>query len=113
MKKYIGKILLGVSILCCMLIFILIGINSRNYTEGTYTNKITLEKFNKIEMGMSYEDVIEIIGEEGIVISESNIMNDEKYQTTIYCWYAVDGVANTNVIFQGGKVISKTQIGLD
>ncbi len=75
--------------------------------------KITLEKFNKIETGMTYEQVVEIIGEEGTVLSESNVLNDEKYHTIMYSWKAKNQIANANVTFQGGKVISKAQMGLN
>ena len=81
-------------------------------TEERQETKITLEKFNKIETGMSYEQVVEIIGEEGTTLSESNIANDEKYHTIMYSWKAKNEIANANVTFQGGKVISKAQIGL-
>lgn len=81
-------------------------------TEEEQNTKITLEKFNKIETGMSYEQVVQIIGEEGTTLSESSITNDEKYHTIMYSWKAKNGIANANVTFQGGKVISKAQVGL-
>ena len=74
--------------------------------------KINLEKFNKIKTGMTYKQVVEIIGEEGTVLSESNISNNEKYHTVMYYWYGKDGISNANITIQGGKVISKAQIGL-
>lgn len=85
---------------------------SNTVTTPTKQEKITLEKFNKIQTGMTYEEVVEIIGEEGTVNSESNITNDEKYHTIFYSWKAADGIANANVTFQGGKVVSKAQFGL-
>ncbi|MCI8470341.1 MAG: DUF3862 domain-containing protein [Clostridia bacterium] len=96
------------------------GNNTENQTTDTSTTatdekqdtKITLEKFEKIETGMSYEQVVEIIGEEGSTISETNITNDEKYHTIMYSWKAKNGIANANVTFQGNKVISKAQVGL-
>lgn len=81
-------------------------------TEEKQDTKITLEKFNKIETGMSYEQVVEIIGEEGTTLSETNISGDEKYHTIMYSWKAKNGIANANVTFQGGKVISKAQVAL-
>ena len=60
---------------------------------------------------MTYEQVVEIIGEEGTVMSNVDI-GDEKYQTTMYYWYGEDGISNANITIQGGKVISKAQIGL-
>jgi len=98
------------------------GVNTNN-VQQTSTNssnsntindeKMTLDEFNKIETGMSYEEVVNIIGAEGTVLSESDITGDGKYKTTIYSWDG-NGMlgANANVTFQGGKVISKAQFGL-
>ena len=83
--------------------------SSQSYKD----EKITLEKFNKIETGMTYQEVVDIIGEEGTVLSEVDIVQDEQYHTIMYSWTAKDGIANANVTFQAGKVVSKAQIGLE
>lgn len=71
---------------------------------------LDLEKFNKIQTGMTYEEVIGIIGEEGTVMSENQIGN---IKTTMYSWNGKGSIgANANVTFQNGKVISKAQFGL-
>ena len=91
------------------------SVNTDN-SNATNTNdtKISLEEFNQIETGMSYEEVVEIVGGEGTVLSESDITGDGQYKTTIYSWDG-NGMlgANANVTFQGGKVISKAQFGLE
>lgn len=72
--------------------------------------KLNLEKFNKIETGMTYKQVVEIIGEEGTVLSEAEIAN---IKTVIYSWYGEGNIgANANVTFQNGKVTAKAQFGL-
>ena len=71
---------------------------------------ITLEEFNQIKTGMSYEEVVEIVGSEGTVMSEASVMDST---TTIYCWYADNGIANANVTILDGKVMAKAQVGLD
>lgn len=97
---------------------------STNTTEQTSTNsessantedaKITLEEFNQIETGMTYEQVVEIIGTEGTVMSESDITGDGQYKTTIYSWEGEGSLgANANITFQSGKVVSKAQFGLE
>ena len=83
-------------------------------TSGVTTeqkqDRLNLEKFNKIETGMSYQEVVNIIGEEGTVLSESEIGN---IKSTIYSWYGEGSIgANANVTFQNGKVVSKAQVGL-
>lgn len=60
-------------------------------------DRLNLEKFNKIETGMSYQEVINIIGEEGTVLSESEIGN---IKSTIYSWYGEGSIGvNANVTF--------------
>ena len=93
--------------------------NKSNSTASSTTSGVTteqkqdrlnLEKFNKIETGMSYQEVVNIIGEEGTVLSESEIGN---IKSTIYSWYGEGSIgANANVTFQNGKVVSKAQVGL-
>lgn len=85
--------------------------NSSTIEEDT---KMTLEEFNKIETGMTYEQVVEIVGVEGTVLSETDITGNEQYKTTMYSWDGDGSLgANANVTFQGGKVISKAQFGLE
>ena len=90
--------------------------NNTNNSSQTSTTieqkqeKLNLEKFNKIETGMTYAQVVEIIGEEGTVLSESEIAN---IKTTIYSWYGEGSIgANANITFQNGKVTAKAQFGL-
>lgn len=94
-----------------------------NTAEQTSTNsessttikdtKINLEEFNKVETGMTYEQVVEIVGTEGTVMSESDITGNGQYKTTIYSWEGEGSLgANANITFQAGKVVSKAQFGL-
>lgn len=114
-NKIIGLILLIIAIVCIVTMIVLVVINqnsSVNTSNQVVSEKMTLEKFNKINMGMTYEQTVSIIGEEGTIMSENNIGNDEQYHTIMYYWYSNDGVSNANVTFQGGKVVSKAQVGL-
>lgn len=81
--------------------------------SSTESNKnlVTYENFEKIENGMTYEQVVEIFGVDGKVLSEVDI-GDEEYKTTMYYWYDDTGIANCNVTFQGGVVVAKAQVGL-
>lgn len=102
----------GILIFLC--IFIVIGIvttvilNSSN--ENLHTEYITLEEFNKIQTGMTYDEVVNIIGSNGTLSSESEVTG---YHTQIFTWqgYGVPG-ANANVTFQNNKVVTKAQAGL-
>lgn len=77
-------------------------------TEEKY---ITLEKFNKIKIGMTYYEVKEIIGNDGIVMQETGDVGTEYYHI-VYYWYGKDGISNANFFFQNERLEQKTQIGL-
>ncbi|PLR79539.1 hypothetical protein CVD25_21820 [Bacillus canaveralius] len=69
-------------------------------------------KFNQIQNGMTYEEVVGIIGGEGQVISESGEAGTE-FHTVMYEWEADGGLgANANFMFQGGKLVNKAQMGV-
>lgn len=87
---------------------------SSTETDTAEDAKITLEEFNKIETGMTYKEVVDIIGGEGTVQSETSITGNDQYKTTLYSWEGKGSLgANANVTFQGGKVVSKAQFGLE
>lgn len=71
---------------------------------------ITLDEYNAIENGMSYDEVVEIIGSEGTSTSEAS---SGDYSIKIITWYG-NGMAgsNANVTFTNDKVTGKAQIGL-
>lgn len=79
--------------------------SSPENTEG-----INADKFNQIQNGMTYDEVVAIIGEDGTSISESELAD---IKTEIYEWQSHDGWGNANITFQNGKVVNKAQFGVD
>lgn len=80
------------------------------------SEKLTLEKFEKIENGMSYNDVVGIIGCEGTLEAETGEKGTE-YYTVSYRYMGDDQVsgmlgANASFMFQNGKLMMKAQLGL-
>ncbi|OYD07593.1 DUF3862 domain-containing protein [Paludifilum halophilum] len=72
---------------------------------------VTLDNFQKIENGMTYDEVVEILGKEGELISEAG---EGQYKTEMYQWEGDSGFgANMNVTFQNDEVQSKAQAGLE
>ena len=69
---------------------------------------VTLENFNKIQTGMTYAQVVGVLGEEGSVIRENE---SGDYKTVMYQFTGSFG-SNCNLMFQDGKLISKAQFGL-
>lgn len=70
--------------------------------------QFTLEKFNKIEIGMTYEQVVEIIGFAG-VLRASGIAS-YRGEDRMYTWSR--GNAEIFVDFVKGRAISKGEFGL-
>ena len=83
-------------------------------TESTYgPGYMTLEIFNKIQIGMTYEEVVNLVGTQGTVLSDVDV-GDPSLRTTMYSWEGNGQLgANANVMTQGGKVVSKAQFGLE
>jgi hypothetical protein len=71
-------------------------------------SNVTMAKFNQIQAGMSYQQVVNIIGKEGEEMSRVELAG---YITVMYMWQNTDG-SNMNAMFQNGGLISKTQFGL-
>ena len=74
---------------------------------------ISMEEFEQIENGISYEEAIKIIGGEGEVMSEVGEKGTQFY-TVMYTFEGEGGFgSNANLTFQGGKLNAKAQIGLN
>ena len=69
---------------------------------------VTMAKYERIEKGMTYEQVCAIIGAAGQEIASSGTAG---YTTVTYSWKNPDG-SNMNAVFQDGGLISKAKSGL-
>lgn len=70
---------------------------------------ITMAQFEKVQTGMNYDQVKQILGREGRLLSQSSIMGET---STMYMWLNKGG-ANLNISFNSSGVVdSKTQFGL-
>lgn len=68
---------------------------------------ITFAQYEKIEVGMTFDEVIDILGGEGEALSEAENM-------VVYNYKGVgDTGANAVLAFQGGKLLTKAQSGLE
>ncbi len=72
--------------------------------------EITLEQYNSIETGMSYDEVVSLLGGEGSLLSDSEISDNT---SQVYQWNGTSLGANATVTFSNGKVMSKAQFGLE
>ena len=87
------------------------GASKSSSVVSTAKNYITKADYDQIQNGMSYEDVVKIIGSDGEQMSETGTKGDE-YYTVVYDWKGKDGASNAVMEFQGDKLQTKSQIGL-
>ena len=74
------------------------------------TAGVTMENYNRLKTGMTYAQVVQILGKEGEELSSNEIGG---YKTVMYKWDGDAGWgANMNAMFQNGKLNSKSQFGL-
>ena len=75
---------------------------------------ISLEEFNQISTGMTYTEVTSLIGSPGEMLSSTDSGLGPEHITELWSWEGEGSLgANANVMFQGGKVTSKAQSGLE
>lgn len=72
--------------------------------------EITLRDFEKVSMGMTYEEVVHTFGVEGEQLSENNV---SPMSTTIYVWEGNGDVDQVTLVFRDNKLIHKQQMGLE
>jgi Domain of Unknown Function with PDB structure (DUF3862) len=79
------------------------------YATKPVERGVTAANYEYIRDGMTYSQVVEILGERGQEISSSSIGG---VQTVMYQWTTRGGFGNMNAMFQNGKLITKAQFGL-
>lgn len=78
--------------------------------EQANDERITLEEYNKIQTGMTYEEVVNIVGSPGTDTVTSEVAG---YSMRVVSWEGNGFVgSNANVTFSNGSVSAKAQIGL-
>jgi hypothetical protein len=76
-------------------------------------NKVTLGNFNRVQIGMTMREVTSILGQPNELLSENRIGQGTQFDTHTQMFMWKGGiVANCNITFQNGKVMSKAQFGL-
>jgi len=70
---------------------------------------VTKANFDRIEIGMSYKEVVKIFGDEGMETSTMKVNNRE---TTIFKWTVPDFSKYIDLHFENDKVIEKKEKGL-
>jgi hypothetical protein len=69
-----------------------------------------MENYTRLMTGMSYAQVVEILGAPGTELSRSSLGG---VTTELYQWEGTGSLgANMNAMFQNDRLISKAQFGL-
>ena len=78
--------------------------------------KVNKTKYNQIQEGMSYSQVVKIIGSEGDELASNKIEGIPglmpSVSTKIYSWANFTG-SNMNATFQNDMLVNKAQFGLN
>jgi hypothetical protein len=113
-KKPKTALLVGLPVLAVAAAAALILIfNPFGWGEGEKDGdtRITLSQYSEIERGMSYSEVTELLGSEGVLRSETGDPDSASY-LTVYRWEGLNEDSQAIVVFSGGMVASKTHLGL-
>lgn len=74
--------------------------------------KVTEEKYKQIKLGMTPEEVFNIIGSKGTVISQTE-SNGNSHDSVIYEFETDGDSMGSNMVFEDDKLSYKAQIGLE
>ncbi|CRI63947.1 conserved membrane hypothetical protein [Thiocapsa sp. KS1] len=89
-----------------------INLEKKKVDSGSATaiaDGVTLSQYSRVETGMSYDQVIKILGRPDQELSRSEMAG---YVTVMYMWRGVTAGANMNAMFQNDALINKAQFGL-
>lgn len=74
---------------------------------------ITKETYDKVKNGMSYEEVVKIVGSKGDIVTESGEEGDEMYGIAVLYENKGSSLSNATFVFLGDKLQAKSQYGLE
>ena len=80
----------------------------KDSSDSSSTADLSIDKFDKIELDMSYDEVKDIMGSEG---TETASSKSGSYESKSYEWKG-DNYSRVSVRFQNGKLLSKSQSNL-
>ena|SRR5579863_7457247 len=87
---------------------VLLGFALTNHGLMEYSLTVTQTDYERIESGMTYGQVLAIIGAPGVELSRSEIAG---YATVMYSWKNWNG-SNMNAVFQNDRLVTKAQFGI-
>ncbi len=77
--------------------------------------QITLERFDRLQTGLSYQEVCQVVGVEGQELARCHFKGEpgaiEPLETVVYAWINADG-SRVNATFQNDRLIAYSHSGL-
>ena len=109
-QKRVTVIGFSILVLCVLMVVLAVVLIPRN--SGQSSPGITYENFEKIENGMTYSEVCDILGSKGTLDAGAG---SGEQSLEYYSWTLSKpiGYASITVSFQNGKVAAKLQVGLN
>ena len=112
-SKWTARILVGAVVLIAAAITVALIVTrpSRQPTERLVFIRmetvVTLAQYERLQTGMTYQQVVSILGGEGCKLPQ-----DEKGGEVTYSWWGAEIDMKMDATFQDGKLIQKTHSGL-
>ena len=78
--------------------------------KGADGDTVTLAQFNRLQTGMTKDQVETILGSPGVEQSSNELAG---IRTEMRAWNGNTFGGNMNVMFQDGKLVQKAQFGLE
>lgn len=86
---------------------------TRTITVKKNSRTISLDEYEQIKEGMTYEQIQQVIGGVGQLVDETGGQGTETY-TVMYAYQGEGTVgSNATFVFQGGQLAAKAEIGLE
>lgn len=77
--------------------------------QGGDGPEVTMAQFNELKTGMTKAEVESVVGSPGVEQSSNELAG---IKTEMLAWNGNSMGGNMNVMFQNGKMVSKSQFGL-
>lgn len=71
---------------------------------------VTMANFNRVRTGMTYAQVVAILGEPTELMSEAEVAGQ---RSSVFMWKADNWLGNATLTFSNGTVMAKAQVGLE
>lgn len=119
MSGYSKKVKVIISLVFCAILIFGSQVDNSSYiseessssqSTSSTTTSLSMEKYNQIKTGMSYQDVVRIFDKQG---KEDQRMEANGIKHVVYSWEETGFSPKAIIVmFENNKVVGKSQLGL-